>query len=223
MLSSPCCRPRVARPRRVEPVRAVPRDRRAARRGGRGRRSSSTSGSPRAPVPTARCALVRELAGAGGVLCSHGDVITELLSRLERSGVDLGNDPRCEKGSVWALELDGEEVVTARYLPPPSVTTGRPHRRASCASCSPPAPTTTTRSGSTCSRTGCSAGTCSGRACPRRPRAAGRRTRARRRDRGRPRPHGHPRRTRRRAASRRSWARGSAGSSRATPTRSATS
>jgi broad specificity phosphatase PhoE len=68
--------------------------------------------------PYGALTLVRETAAKGGVLCSHGDVITELLARLERSGVDLGGDPRCEKGSVWALELDGELVVSARYLPP---------------------------------------------------------------------------------------------------------
>jgi 8-oxo-dGTP diphosphatase len=69
--------------------------------------------------PYGALALVRETAAGGGVLCSHGDVIPELLARLERSGIDLGDDPRCEKGSVWALELEGEQVVSARYLPPP--------------------------------------------------------------------------------------------------------
>ena len=70
--------------------------------------------------PYGALSLVRETAANGGVLCSHGDVITELLAQLERSGVDLGTDPCCEKGSVWALELDGEQIVSARYLPPPA-------------------------------------------------------------------------------------------------------
>lgn len=70
--------------------------------------------------PYGALSLVRETAANGGVLCSHGDVITELLARLERSGIDLGDDPRCEKGSVWALELDGEEIISAQYLPPPA-------------------------------------------------------------------------------------------------------
>ena len=69
--------------------------------------------------PYGALALVRECAEHGGVLCSHGDVIPELLARVERSGVDLGPGPRCEKGSVWALELEGEQVVSARYLTPP--------------------------------------------------------------------------------------------------------
>ena len=70
--------------------------------------------------PYGALSLVRENAATGGVLCSHGDVITELLARLERSGVDLGGEARCEKGSVWALELDGEQVVSAGYLSPPA-------------------------------------------------------------------------------------------------------
>ena len=70
--------------------------------------------------PYGALSLVRETATTGGVLCSHGDVITELLARVERSGVDLGDDPRVAKGSVWVLELDGEQVVSARYLPPPT-------------------------------------------------------------------------------------------------------
>jgi 8-oxo-dGTP diphosphatase len=70
--------------------------------------------------PYGALALVRETNPEGGVLCSHGDVITELLSLLARSGVDLGEEPRCEKGSVWVLELDGDRVVSATYLPPPS-------------------------------------------------------------------------------------------------------
>ena len=110
----------IVRPRRVEPVRAVPRDGRTARGERLARGRARRAARRRSRVRTARCALVRETAPNGGVLCSHGDVITELLARLERSGIDLGDDPRCEKGSVWALELDGEQIVSARYLPPPA-------------------------------------------------------------------------------------------------------
>jgi 8-oxo-(d)GTP phosphatase len=37
------------------------------------------------------------------VWSSHGDLIPALLHRLSELGVDLGPDPRCRKGSVWAL------------------------------------------------------------------------------------------------------------------------
>jgi phosphohistidine phosphatase SixA len=53
------------------------------------------------------------------VWCSHGDIIPELLMMLARRGVDLGDDPRCRKGSTWALELADGEVISARHLDPP--------------------------------------------------------------------------------------------------------
>lgn len=53
------------------------------------------------------------------VWSSHGDIIPELLMMLARRGVDLGDDPRCRKGSTWVLDVTGGEVTAARYLPPP--------------------------------------------------------------------------------------------------------
>ena len=52
------------------------------------------------------------------VLCTHGDVIDEVLSRLSDAGIDLGRRPTAPKGSVWVLE-GSSEVRSARYLPPP--------------------------------------------------------------------------------------------------------
>jgi phosphohistidine phosphatase SixA len=54
------------------------------------------------------------------VWSSHGDVIPELLMILGRRGVDLGDAPRCQKGSTWVLEVIGGEVTAARYLAPPA-------------------------------------------------------------------------------------------------------
>ena len=66
-------------------------------------------------------ALVRKHMGTGAVMCSHGDVIPALLSSLAASGVDLGPDPRCPKGSTWVLEGDGgADVTRVSYLPPPT-------------------------------------------------------------------------------------------------------
>ena len=53
------------------------------------------------------------------VWSSHGDVIPELLVMLARRGVDLGEDPRCRKGSTWVLDVSDGEVSAARYLAPP--------------------------------------------------------------------------------------------------------
>jgi len=53
------------------------------------------------------------------VWSSHGDVIPALLTRLAEDGVDLGPDPRCRKGSVWALTVADGRVVQAQGHEPP--------------------------------------------------------------------------------------------------------
>jgi 8-oxo-(d)GTP phosphatase len=66
--------------------------------------------------------LVRSLSVAGddAVLCSHGDVIPDVLAALANEDrVDLGPAPRVEKGSAWLLEGEGGRFSTAGYLPPP--------------------------------------------------------------------------------------------------------
>lgn len=65
---------------------------------------------------------VRELSAAGEdpVLCSHGDVIPEILVTLAAEDrVDLGPAPRVEKASVWVLYGEGGRFSTATYLKPP--------------------------------------------------------------------------------------------------------
>jgi 8-oxo-(d)GTP phosphatase len=62
-------------------------------------------------------------AGTDLVLCSHGDVIPELLDRLARRGMELRSPTgtfECRKASTWEIEIDGGVPVTARYIPPPS-------------------------------------------------------------------------------------------------------
>jgi 8-oxo-dGTP diphosphatase len=63
--------------------------------------------------------LVRSLIGVPAVLCSHGDVIPHVLEHFAvHDGLDLGDEPRCAKGSTWLLEDDGERFAKAFYLPP---------------------------------------------------------------------------------------------------------
>lgn len=52
------------------------------------------------------------------VLCSHGDVIPQMLRRLGGAGMrgDAGSESR--KGSVWTLELEDGDVVRGTYSPP---------------------------------------------------------------------------------------------------------
>ncbi len=63
-------------------------------------------------------ALLRQLPDGTVVLSSHGDVIPELLGRLEAAGVDVDDKLRCAKGSAWLLEGPGRDVARATYLPP---------------------------------------------------------------------------------------------------------
>jgi 8-oxo-dGTP diphosphatase len=65
--------------------------------------------------------LARELDGAPAAICSHGDVIPDLLEALVRRGTKLKDEPRWQKGSTWVLVRDGEGgFAKARYLPPPA-------------------------------------------------------------------------------------------------------
>jgi 8-oxo-dGTP diphosphatase len=66
--------------------------------------------------------LVRTAGDAHGcvVLSSQGDVIASLVGRLsEEDDVDLAEPPPAPKASVWALELQGDRLVSAEYFPPP--------------------------------------------------------------------------------------------------------
>ena len=65
--------------------------------------------------------FVRRLAGTTAALCSHGDVIPRVLQALViEDGLDLGDDPRWQKGSSWVLDGDGGRFTSARYLKPPA-------------------------------------------------------------------------------------------------------
>ena len=53
------------------------------------------------------------------VICSHGDVIGDVLTRLVEQGLAVESDLRWEKGSTWVLDFDGESFLYGRYLAPP--------------------------------------------------------------------------------------------------------
>jgi 8-oxo-dGTP diphosphatase len=52
------------------------------------------------------------------VLCTHGDVMQDLLDHFGRHGLKL-RDHRMEKGSVWVFDVEDGKVRRARYVPPP--------------------------------------------------------------------------------------------------------
>jgi broad specificity phosphatase PhoE len=70
-----------------------------------------------APLPQA-LRLVEKVLDQDVVLCTHGDVIRELLDHFAHHGVKLRDD-RMEKGSIWVLDVEHGEVTRAHYLPPP--------------------------------------------------------------------------------------------------------
>src|SRR5690606_11594116 len=61
--------------------------------------------------------LVERLAADGTVaaLCSHGDVIPDLLAALARRGAVLDPDGACPKGSIWILHTHDGDVTEAVY------------------------------------------------------------------------------------------------------------
>lgn len=65
-------------------------------------------------------AVADEVRGTNAVLCSHGDVIPDLLDELLSRGTKLKDELRWQKASTWVLSWDGDELTKGRYLPPPS-------------------------------------------------------------------------------------------------------
>lgn len=66
-------------------------------------------------------ALVRRSWPGEVAMCSHGDVIPYVLAHLAaEDGLELGLEPRCQKGSVWVLEAGSQtgRFASAKYLPP---------------------------------------------------------------------------------------------------------
>jgi 8-oxo-dGTP diphosphatase len=65
--------------------------------------------------------LIEECAPTGAVLCSHGDVIPDLIGHFAAaSAIDVGDPHRCAKGSTWVVDIDAIGTVTAAtYLPAP--------------------------------------------------------------------------------------------------------
>jgi 8-oxo-dGTP diphosphatase len=64
-------------------------------------------------------ALVDKIGDDIAVLCTHGDVMGELLSHCVRQGVPVKTD-LLQKGSIWVLETEAGTIVDARYVPPPT-------------------------------------------------------------------------------------------------------
>ncbi len=64
--------------------------------------------------------LIHDLQGESAVLCSHGDVIGDLVGHLFAEGVPMDGPQRWEKASIWELRTVSGRVVSGRYVPPPA-------------------------------------------------------------------------------------------------------
>jgi broad specificity phosphatase PhoE len=63
--------------------------------------------------------LVRRFRGKNVVLCTHGDVVEELLEHLMAQGLVSRAQASNEKGGTWVLEERSGEVSGASYRPAP--------------------------------------------------------------------------------------------------------
>jgi phosphohistidine phosphatase SixA len=65
-------------------------------------------------------ALAAEVRHTDAALCSHGDVIPDLLEALVAGGTRMKDELRWQKASTWVLTWDGDRLSKGRYLPPPA-------------------------------------------------------------------------------------------------------
>jgi len=63
--------------------------------------------------------LIQKYRGRNVVLCTHGDVMEELLEGLIAQGLVQRARAQMEKGSTWVLEEQDGKVTGAKYLPAP--------------------------------------------------------------------------------------------------------
>jgi len=63
--------------------------------------------------------LVQKFRGRNIVLCTHGDVMEEVLEGLIAKGLLQRARANMEKGSTWVLEEQDGKITAARYLAAP--------------------------------------------------------------------------------------------------------
>ncbi len=66
---------------------------------------------------------VLELLGdvaTGAVLCSHGDIVPEVIQALARRGMEVQTSPDWRKATIWVLKRKGDRITKGKVWPPPS-------------------------------------------------------------------------------------------------------
>jgi len=64
--------------------------------------------------------LTDELREVTAAVCSHGDVIPDVLDALARAGVRFDDELRWPKASTWILTRSNGGFSKASYVPPPA-------------------------------------------------------------------------------------------------------
>ena len=64
--------------------------------------------------------LIGELAGTSSVLCSHGDIIQDVITHAADNGAEIADKPAWQKGSTWVLDTHKRKVEGASYVSPMS-------------------------------------------------------------------------------------------------------
>jgi 8-oxo-dGTP diphosphatase len=64
-------------------------------------------------------AMSQLAAAPGSVLCTHGDVMAEMVQFLADEHVPMKGGMQWAKAGTWAVEVVSGRIVAARYLPPP--------------------------------------------------------------------------------------------------------
>lgn len=65
-------------------------------------------------------ALIADLQEESAVLCSHGDVIEDIIGHLFAEQVPMEGPMKWKKGSIWELRTVKGRIVSGRYVPPPA-------------------------------------------------------------------------------------------------------
>lgn len=56
----------------------------------------------------------------GAVLCSHGDIIPDVIQALSRRGMEIQTPPDWRKASIWVLKRNGDHITKGKVWPPPA-------------------------------------------------------------------------------------------------------
>lgn len=56
----------------------------------------------------------------GAVLCSHGDIVPDVIQALARRSMEVQSKPDWRKGSIWVLKRKGDRITKGKVWPPPT-------------------------------------------------------------------------------------------------------